>query len=485
MEYVRMMTFQGNVEHALSRLKGYRTAATPEPPKTAATKTGVTSPPLSAFAQSQTIFTQPQFYSPLHTPQNWQMPSKRREVYLWCRYFTENEPKVAAAIDFYSSFPMNGFETQCQNSKIKRFFDNWNKKVDLNKWAKLISKEEHMLGDVFPFAEIACKKCNGTSITSRGKKCDHDKAIFRRIVILNPDWIDVQSSAFADEPVITLLPDDELKRVVWYKEPRQVYDRIPEHIRILVSQGQPIPLANESATHLAYNPSPYGGGYGVSLVRRLFKALTYKDKLMTAQWIVAERLILPIRIVKVGTEERPAGPADIADVQAQLAQVTNDPNLTLVTHHAFDYDWVGTSGKVLQLTNEYEVLNKEILQGLMLNEALLSGEMAGYQSAAIGAEAIIQRIESWRLDLARWIEESLYKPMAKWHGFIDEAATKEHGDELGEEILIYPTIKWNDLNIRDDSQQKQLDLILTTTKRSRDFVTNRSPRRLGLKPRPE
>jgi hypothetical protein len=46
------------------------------------------------------------------------------------------------------------FETQCKDSKIKRFIDNWNKKVNLDKWNKFISRENYMLGDVFPMAEI-------------------------------------------------------------------------------------------------------------------------------------------------------------------------------------------------------------------------------------------------------------------------------------------------------------------------------------------
>lgn len=448
-----MLSFKSNIDHTLSKLKSYRTSEIE--PKKAITFNVPNIGNMSKYAQSQVMYTQPQFYSPLHTPQNWQIPSKRREQYMWCRYFCENEPKVGAAVNFYSEFCMNGFETQCQDSKIKKFFDHWNKKINLDKWNKMISKEYFMLGDVFPFAEVGCARCNGTSVYGGGK-CEHEGAIFKRLVILNPDWIDVQSSSFADDPVITLIPDEELKRVVGYKQPKAIFDRIPQHIQKLILSGRPIPLSSESVSHIAYNASPYGGGYGSSMIRRLFKMLTYKDKLMTAQWIVAERLILPIRLVKVGDADRPAGASDIADIQAQLAQVSNDPNLTLVTHHAVDYDWIGASGKILQLSNEYELINKEILQGLMLNEAILSGEMSGYQSAAIGAETIIQRLESWRRDLARWIEEKLYKPISSWQKYIDKDATEDIGEQLGEKIYIYPKVKWNDLNIRDDTQQKQI-----------------------------
>ena len=62
------------------------------------------------------------------------------------------------------------------------------------------------------------------------------------------------------------------------------------------------------------------------MVRRLFPILAYKTKLMTAQWIIAERLILPIKVAKVGSDERPASAGDLADINSKLAQVANDPN---------------------------------------------------------------------------------------------------------------------------------------------------------------
>jgi very-short-patch-repair endonuclease len=346
---------------------------------------------------------------------------------------------------------MNGFETQCDNSKIKRFYDNLNKKLNLDYWAKMISREYYTLGDVFPFVEIDCPECRGTNIDEIGQRCRHPGGSFSRIVILNPDSIDVEKNQFSPDPIITLMPDEQLKRCVWHKKPLELYNKLPVHIRQMILAGRPIPLDNENVSHIKHSPYGYGV-YGTSIIRRLFKTLTYKDKLMTAQWIVAERLILPIRIVKVGDADRPAGAPDIADIQQQLANTANDPNLTLVTHHAVDYDWIGASGKVLTLSNEFDLINKEILQGLMINEALLSGEMSGYQSAAIGAEALIQRMESWRLELARWIEDRIYKPIAQMRGFVDEAAS----EDLGEPVWIYPTIKWNGLNLRDDTQQKQL-----------------------------
>ena len=41
-------------------------------------------------------------------------------------------------------------------------------------------------------------------------------------------------------------------------------------------------------------------------------------------------------IIKIGNDERPAGPEDIETVENQIEQTLMDPELTIITHHAFD-----------------------------------------------------------------------------------------------------------------------------------------------------
>lgn len=322
------------------------------------------------------MMTQPMWFSPLHTAQNWQTASKRREVYQWARFFYENEPKVAAAIDFYSRFPMNGFKLECVNRKVLSYFEhNVVDRLKLNEKFKMISSEYFMLGDVFIHMDISCPVCQGSAIDpDTGEMCDHPGGSWKRMIILNPDWIEVQQSVLADEPSIVMIPDEDLKRIVFYKQPKVVYDRIPDRVKQLVIQNKPIPLSNRTVSHIRHMPVPYGT-YGTSLIRRLFTTLAYKTKIMTANWIVAERLILPVRVVKIGSDNRPATTADIADIQQQLGATANDPNLTIVTHHNFEYEWYGASGKILQVTQEMEFIGKEVLDGFMLNQSLLNGEM--------------------------------------------------------------------------------------------------------------
>ena len=265
------------------------------------------------------------------------------------RFFYENEPKVASAMDFYSYFPMNDYEHECKDRKIKKHFDKLKKRLGLAKWCRLMSHEIHLLGDCFPFIEISCESCGGQGHIGE-EVCEHEGGTVRRVVILNPDYVEVYTSPMNPDPVVAMRPDEELINMVQKKTPG--YEKLAPAVRALVSSGRPIRLDNRNVSHLKYGESGYSP-YGVGMVRRLFPILSYKTKLMVAQWIVAERLIVPIKIVKVGTEDRPAGPADIAAVQSQLAQTANDPNLTIVTHHAFDLEWYGAC-----MDKETEVLTE-------------------------------------------------------------------------------------------------------------------------------
>lgn len=343
-----------------------------------------------------------------------------------------------------SDFPMNDFEHECRNRDVKLHFDKMKDRLELPKWCRLVSHEVHLLGDCFPFVEIDCPNCFGTGKMG-DEICEHESGTIRRVVILNPDYVEVHTTSINPDPIIALRPDEELINMVQRKIPG--YEKLSPEVIKLISTGQPIRLDNRNVSHLKYGECGYQK-FGVGMVRRLFPILSYKTKLMVAQWIVAERLIVPVKIVKVGSDERPAGPADIADVQAQLSQTANDPNLTIVTHHAFDLDFVGAAGRVLTLSNEFEFINQEVLDGMMINNALLNGEGPNFSSAAVGIEAMIQRLETFRSEIARWIEKSLYLPEAKRQGFIDK------NPDTGEEEYIVPKIKWGSMHLRDQQQYR-------------------------------
>jgi very-short-patch-repair endonuclease len=151
----------------------------------------------------------------------------------------------------------------------------------------------------------------------------------------------------------------------------------------------------------------------------------------------------------VGDNERPASQADLDSVQDQLSAVANDPNLTLVVPHAFDYKFVGANGQILPVSNEFELLDQEILDGLMVNKALLNGEGPAYGNAQVGLLAMNERLETWRREVSQWIEEKIFRKVAEWNGFYAEG-------EGGQQELVYPTIVFDPLRLKDNTGTLQM-----------------------------
>ncbi len=388
--------------------------------------------------------TQPNFYSPFLTPSSYQIPNTRKEVYLWANYWRNNEPKVAAGINFYTNFPFNGWKLECKSGVVKDYFEKLMHKLNFKKWLPAISQSYHLYGDAFVLASIDCPVCEGRSVNPKtGKPCNHEGASWKSLSLLNPDSVMIEPGFMDQEPTYSYLASEREMKVVMDRNPTDLYDSIPDDVKALIARKMPIKLNKDCIHHFKHAADPWSD-YGTSLIRPLFVTLAYKDKLRQASWIVAERHILPVRIVTVGDDNRPASQEDIDSVQEQLSAVANDPNLTLVVPHPFDYKLVGANGQVLQQDGEMEHIDNEILDGMMLNKTLLNGEGPSYGNAQVGLLSMNERLETWRREVAHWIEEKLFKQAAKWNGFTAQG-------EGGQEELIYPTIVFDDLKLKDNT----------------------------------
>jgi very-short-patch-repair endonuclease len=393
------------------------------------------------------ISTPPGFYSPFLTQSAFQIPNNRKEVYLWAAFFYDNDPKVAAGINFYTDFIFSGFKLECKSTYIKDYFDKLCKKLNFSKWLPLISQEYHLRGDCFTFLSLDCTRCKGSNINDdTGEACTHDGATWMSISIIDPNQVEISPAFIDKEPSYYFVPTDQMIKIVTTGAPENQFKMIPEHMKKMIIQKQPIYLEPACITHFKRASSPWTP-YGTSLVRSIFPVLAYKDKLRQAQYTIAERHVLPVRIVKVGNAERPANEADIQNVQEQLAARANDPLLTIVTHHAFEYEWVGAGSAVLNLSGEHEQIESDLLDGLMISKQVIAGEGPQY-GGNIGLLALDRRLERFRMEVAEWMEEKVFKPVAERNGFTIKNSN-------GEDEIVYPTVKWNDLQLRDETSRLQ------------------------------
>ena len=241
----------------------------------------------------------PTFYQPLFQTTNMLLPRDRRERNEWCRHFYRTEPIIATALDLHTEFPISDLSNVCSDPYIKRFFDYMAfDKLDLINLLLEIGLEYWKIGDVFPFGQF-----------------NESEGIWENFTLLNPDYVNVTSSIFADEQQIELIPDDQITNIIAggpSGEFGDLYRQFPDDIITQVKMGKNIQLDNRLISHIAHKASPYET-WGTPLMMRCFKTLIYKDKLRQAQDAIANRHIMPLRVAKIGTPGEPMPTQDDID----------------------------------------------------------------------------------------------------------------------------------------------------------------------------
>jgi hypothetical protein len=204
-----------------------------------------------------TVKQTPEVYSPLWLNSNLNLPRDRATINAWCRSFYALNPFVHNAINLHSTYPISKLNIKCSNKEIEKFFNEMIEEIDLMNICVQIAQEFWLLGESFVYAEY-----------------DESKGKWGRLLIQNPDYMVVKRTVIANEPVIMLRPDENLKKIVFSNKPSDIEQRkqLNQHIVDSVKRGDNIPIDNFHISHLARRISPYeirGTGLPVSVFRQL------------------------------------------------------------------------------------------------------------------------------------------------------------------------------------------------------------------------
>jgi len=359
-----------------------------------------------------------------------------REINQWCRHFFKTDGIVSNLIGLHSEFPLTGMHLTCDDPKIKKFFEILF--FDVLRGQKLlldVNLEYWKLGNCFPFGEW-----------------DDDKGIWTRFVLLNPDFVEVEKSMLVDEPMLKLDPDDNLKRIVQSRQPRELYQRLAQiqggKIVNLIARGEKIPLNQFRVSHISYKLSPYET-VGTPLMFAAFKPLIYKDILRRAQIAIAERHITPIKVVKVGTDQIPATAEAITAARDAFEEVSMDLSSWFFYHHAISFDYVSSAGKVMPLDREYDWIEKEVTAALLGSKTIIDGSGPNFATASVALRILVNRYLRNQEILKDWVRNYVFRPVAIQQNFT-------RANEWGDEEYIIPDIEFEFMNLKDDTQQKQL-----------------------------
>lgn len=420
------------------------------------------------------------WYSPELSTDFLELPQALHEQWNYYRFFYRTEPFVAQAINLHTEIPLSKVRLgmpKAKNRKLAemslRFCEKWVRRVGLLEHLMGWVHEYNLIGEVYIFAEDAnpempedvryeiIREINDATdeITERKElRPDADKRAaqwMRRnykgwtdIQVLPPEQIHKEEFNFTKRKLFELVPDSKSKDIVQKAlsgDPDAQYiaeDMMPEVVQAIV-EGRNVrlntdPYAGGFLSNLSRKRSPYAR-FGQSILEPVIRTLVFRDKLRQANTSIASRHMTPIRIVF-------AEDMDAQDVEAlrdQVDMALMDPDFSIIANFEIRWEEMGSDQRLLDLTGEYDLTDRQMYAGLGVTESLLSGE-SSYSGDRINLEVINTRYMLLREILQMFIEEKLLKPMCWRMGFIEE-------DEDGEEVVIYPSLTFTRLALRDNA----------------------------------
>lgn len=371
----------------------------------------------------------PEVYSPLWLSSNLNLPRDRATINAWCRAFYALNPFVHNAINLHSTYPISKLQIKCHNPDVQRFFDEMIEEIDLMNICVQIAQEFWLLGEAFVYAEF-----------------DPNKGKWSRLLLQNPDYMVVLRNVIANEPIIMLKADENLKRIVNSNKPSDIEQRkkLNQHIVDSVKRGENIVLDNFHVSHLARKISPYEIR-GTGLPVCIFRQLMLFDKLRESKYAQADNMINPLTLVKIGSEGMEGLHPTHADLEywrQVFEEAQYDKDFKIFTHPGVAVERVGAGQGIFDISGDITQLVKEIYVGLQVPPVLMDGGAdTTYANGGVALDVLRQRYMQFRNMLSIWLKRKIFAPISEIQGFYEKKDGVNH--------LIVPEVDWNHMSLFD------------------------------------
>jgi hypothetical protein len=165
--------------------------------------------------------------------------------------------------------------------------------------------------------------------------------------------------------------------------------------------------------------------------------LYYREKLRQAQTLIASRNMTPKRLIWAEN----LGESDTEDLREQVDLSLVDPDYSIVTNYEVHWEEIGSRDRLLDLSSEYEITDKQLYAGLGVTESLLNGEST-FSGDRVKLEVLNTRYLLFREVIQEFVEDYLFAPVARRKGFVEK-------DEWGDEVVLFPRLSFTRLALRD------------------------------------
>jgi hypothetical protein len=395
-------------------------------------------------------------YSPLWLYSNLSLPRDRATINAWSRAFFALNPFVHNACTLHSTYPVAKLNIKCKNPKVEKFFSEMIEEINLMDMIVQIAQEYWILGEAIVYAEL-----------------DQNKGKWSRLIIQNPDYVVIQNSLGGD-PVISLRPDENLKKIITGNSPADIMQRSKLDPAIVerVRKGENIPLDNFNCSHLARRISPYETR-GTGLIVPAFKALMLFDQFREAKYTQAVSMVNPLTLVKIGSTEFKPSPEDISSYRDIWEAAEADRNFKIFTHQDVAVEKIGSGGAIYDDSSIVAQLVKEIFTALMVPSVIMDGGSdTTYANGSVGLDVLRQRYTQFRNMLTNWLRRKIFAPISIINDFYDYDGEEKR--------LIVPEIDWNHMSMFDMGDYIQNLMNMTQDTNNKKASLHTLYRSLGL-----
>jgi hypothetical protein len=299
--------------------------------------------------------------------------------------------------------------------------------TDLMNICVMAAQEYWVLGEAFVYAEL-----------------DEHARKWSKFEILNPDYVNVQRSVSSAEPIISMRPDENLRRIVNGSTPSDIQQRqqLSESIIKHVRRNENIPLNNMNVSHIVRKIAPYEAR-GTGLCVTCFRALSLFDKLRESKYAQSDSFINPLTLVKIGDADYKPTPVDLEHWRNIFEQAQNDKSFKIFTHNAVAVEPIGFGAGIYDTSGDIKQLIEEIYTGLMVPSVIMNGTDTTYATGSIALDVLRQRYMQFRNYMSSWLRNKIFAPIAEMNDF--------YAYVDGKQVLSVPEIDWNHMSLFDMS----------------------------------
>ena len=346
---------------------------------------------------------QPEFES----PDRQQYPVHRILANRYWRLFYKLDPVIGNCIDMYSTMPWSDFQLSGEGitGEIKEILETMCMETNVLRILEYMVKEFMVIGEAVPHCFF-----------------DEAKGIWSYIALHNPDQLEVIDAPFIKmDPIVEFIPDDRLRAVLTSNNHllRSVRDQMPPELISRLIARQNIPLSPINMTFIPRRMHPYDTR-GTSIISRMWRILMYEDAIYNASISTARRHAGPIKVAKLGNPQTGWIPSQEHEKRLLqlLAQAELDVNAWLVYHYGIQFELVGTTDRIMNISQHHEVIERIKLIALGISKSFLHGEVT-YASSITGLSVFLQRMKSLRnFFVNSWLIPKFFKPIAQINGWV-------------------------------------------------------------------